>query len=139
MKLIMSWKIIMFCCALAFTPVSAQQRDRDGRDGGGYRDRGDRGGGYSRGYERGRQQARRQYYRDRRPGYVYHQGYGWYDPSAVIGGAIGGWLWRQWAQPEPVPEAAPIRDAAWCAQRYRSYDWYTKTYLGYDGLRHGCP
>lgn len=30
-------------------------------------------------------------------------------------------------------------DAAYCAQRYRSYDPASGTYLGYDGLRHPCP
>ena len=29
--------------------------------------------------------------------------------------------------------------AAYCAQRYRSYDPASGTYLGYDGLRHPCP
>ena len=27
----------------------------------------------------------------------------------------------------------------YCAQRFRSYDPYSGTYLGYDGLRHSCP
>jgi hypothetical protein len=30
-------------------------------------------------------------------------------------------------------------DANYCAQRYRSYDPASGTYLGYDGLRHPCP
>jgi hypothetical protein len=30
------------------------------------------------------------------------------------------------------------RDDAYCAQRYRSYDPATGTYLGYDGIRHAC-
>jgi hypothetical protein len=30
-------------------------------------------------------------------------------------------------------------DPAYCAQRYRSYDPASGTYLGYDGLRHPCP
>jgi len=30
-------------------------------------------------------------------------------------------------------------DAASCAQRYRSYDPASGTYLGYDGERHPCP
>jgi hypothetical protein len=136
MKL-MTWMMIMLCCALAFTPVSAQQQ----------RDRGDRGardgnvtinkyyGG--RGSYGGRGGGGRHYYSDRRPGYRYDPGRGWWDPSAAAGAAVGSWLWRQWNQPaEPVQ---PVRDASWCAQRYKSYDWYTKTYLGYDGLRHGCP
>ena len=29
-------------------------------------------------------------------------------------------------------------DPAYCAQRYRSYDPASGTYLGYDGLRHLC-
>jgi hypothetical protein len=28
---------------------------------------------------------------------------------------------------------------AFCAQRYRTYDPITQTYLGYDGRRHPCP
>jgi BA14K-like protein len=28
---------------------------------------------------------------------------------------------------------------AYCTQRFRSYDPATGSYLGYDGLRHGCP
>jgi hypothetical protein len=30
-------------------------------------------------------------------------------------------------------------DASYCAQRYRSYDPASGTYLGYDGQRHPCP
>jgi len=30
-------------------------------------------------------------------------------------------------------------NASYCAQRYRSYDPASGTYLGYDGLRHPCP
>ncbi|SRR5579871_4751092 len=30
-------------------------------------------------------------------------------------------------------------DASYCAQRFRSYDPATGTYLGYDGQRHPCP
>jgi BA14K-like protein len=32
----------------------------------------------------------------------------------------------------------PVADDNYCAQRYRSYDPTTGTYLGYDGLRHPC-
>jgi BA14K-like protein len=34
---------------------------------------------------------------------------------------------------------APGGDDAYCAQRFRSYDPTSGTYLGYDGLRHSCP
>jgi hypothetical protein len=30
-------------------------------------------------------------------------------------------------------------DAAYCAQRFKSYDPASGTYLGYDGRRHPCP
>ena len=30
-------------------------------------------------------------------------------------------------------------DPSYCAQRYRSWDPASQTYLGYDGLRHPCP
>ena len=30
-------------------------------------------------------------------------------------------------------------DPSYCAQRYRSYDPASGTYLGLDGLRHPCP
>jgi hypothetical protein len=75
------------------------------------------------------------------PGYAYGPGYGYgdtyaYDPGysyapaptfgygqvyAAQGYAMGG------------------RDDAYCAQRYRSYDPASGTYLGYDGIRHACP
>lgn len=43
------------------------------------------------------------------------------------------------------PSVAVVADdgggdsAGYCAQRYRSYDPASGTYLGYDGLRHPCP
>ena len=48
---------------------------------------------------------------------------GYYDDSATVavGPDVGG------------------DSAAYCAQRYRSYDPASGTYLGYDGLRHPCP
>ena len=47
--------------------------------------------------------------------------------GAIIGGAIAN-------------SQARANDAiAYCAQRYRSYDPASGTYLGYDGNRHPCP
>jgi hypothetical protein len=40
-------------------------------------------------------------------------------------------------QPAQVGQA-PMGDASYCAQRYRSFDPASGTYLGYDGLRHPC-
>jgi hypothetical protein len=39
---------------------------------------------------------------------------------------------------QPAPVVAMGGDASYCAQRYRSYDPASGTYLGYDGLRHPC-
>jgi hypothetical protein len=37
---------------------------------------------------------------------------------------------RRWAYAGPVDS---------CARRFRSYDPWTGTYVGYDGVRHPCP
>ncbi|MCC8942880.1 BA14K family protein, partial [Bradyrhizobium sp. Arg68] len=56
------------------------------------------------------------------PGY-YDDSYGYYDDDSA-----------------PVAvETVPSGDASYCAQRYKSYDPASGTYLGYDGLRHPCP
>jgi len=65
------------------------------------------------------------------PGYAYDPGYA-ADPRYV---------------PRPgyayVPgydrRTAPVDDDAYCAQRFRSYDPASGTYLGFDGFRHDCP
>ncbi len=41
--------------------------------------------------------------------------------------------------PAEVGVVAQGSDPSYCAQRYRSYDPATGTYLGFDGLRHPCP
>ena len=35
--------------------------------------------------------------------------------------------------------ASSGEEEAYCAQRFRSYDPASGTYLGFDGLRHSCP
>jgi hypothetical protein len=80
-----------------------------------------------------------QYRRWHRGPHHYHGGYhrrhygtgaavlGGLAAGAVIGGAIAN-------------SQARANDAvAYCAQRYRSYDPASGTYLGYDGNRHACP
>ena len=44
-------------------------------------------------------------------------------------------------RPYPVYRAYPVGDeaVAYCMRRFRSYDPYSMTYLGYDGFRHPCP
>lgn len=79
----------------------------------------------------------------------WHRGWGWggFAAGAIIGGALaapyyyGGYY--PYAYPYPPPPAyygGPAgADAAYCAQRYKSYDPATGTFLGYDGARHPCP
>jgi hypothetical protein len=50
--------------------------------------------------------------------------------GAIIGLALGAIIAGQAQQQNAV---------AWCSQRFRSYDPYSMTYLGYDGRRHRCP
>jgi hypothetical protein len=38
-----------------------------------------------------------------------------------------------------VPPYVGGNEAAYCQQRFRSYDPASGTYLGFDGLRHPCP
>jgi hypothetical protein len=68
---------------------------------------------------------------DYAPGY-YSYGYapGYYDYGYSPAPAPG--------YPAPAPGYASD-DASYCAQRYRSYDPASGTYLGFDGLRHPCP
>jgi hypothetical protein len=54
-------------------------------------------------------------------------GYGYYQPPDYSYGY----------QSEPYGYAASP-DTAWCAQRYRSFNPATGTYLGYDGRQHVC-
>lgn len=52
--------------------------------------------------------------------------------GAILGGAL--------AQSQAAPTyVAPGSVHAYCAQRFRSYDPASGTYLGYDGRRHPCP
>ncbi|NVO16939.1 MAG: BA14K family protein [Rhodoplanes sp.] len=60
------------------------------------------------------------------PGYAYSPGYAYapgYAPGYVAVSPYGG----------------GGGDAAYCLQRFRSYDPGSGTYLGFDGLRHPCP
>ena len=65
------------------------------------------------------------------PDYYYDPGYGetYYDNGTYDDGTTVA----------VVPVAPGGGDAAYCAQRYRSYDPASATYLGFDGLRHTCP
>jgi hypothetical protein len=72
-----------------------------------------------------------------RGGYGYRRGYG-PGAGAVLGGLaagaiIGGAIANSQAQ------AAAQQNAAYCSQRYRSYDPASGTYLNNDGNRYPCP
>jgi len=98
----------------------------------------------------------------------WHGGGGWHHgrhggwiPGAVAGAVVGGAIANSYAYYggpdyydygpdyyadntyyDAGPEVAVVQgggDASYCAQRYRSWDPATGTYLGYDGRRHPCP
>jgi len=94
-------------------------------------------GGYGYGYSD-------PYYGDN---YAYGDNYGYdqggYDNSyAYDNGATfnSGLPLVTFGQQAPVDQmtVASGGDASYCAQRYRSFDPASGTYLGYDGLRHPC-
>ena len=68
--------------------------------------------------------------------YYYGGGYG-YGPYAYDDGYDDAYA----AAPgyAAVPAYGGDRDDQSCAQRFRSYDPASGTYLGYDGARHPCP
>jgi hypothetical protein len=96
------------------------------------------------GYRGGPRYVERRYVAPRRYGY-YPRGYYRRDRGNALaagalglatGAIIGGAIAQSQAQAAPVYGG---NTASYCAQRYRSYDPASGTYLGYDGLRHPCP
>jgi hypothetical protein len=63
--------------------------------------------------------------------------------SAIIGATqpYGYYGYPGYYGPAYVAPSPYIGDdaIAYCMQRFRSYDPYSGTYVGYDGLRHPCP
>lgn len=65
--------------------------------------------------------------------------------GTVIGGIIASqaYPYPSYYQPYSAYRVYPsysYDDAiAYCIRQYRSYDPYSRTYLGYDGFRHSCP
>ena len=85
-----------------------------------------RGGGYGRGYGYGGG-YRRGYGRGGGNGALI----GGLAAGAIIGGAIAAGAAQQNAQAQ--------QGASYCAQRYRSYDPQSGTYMNNDGNRYPCP
>ena len=64
-------------------------------------------------------------------GYSYAPGYSYgYDPGYSYGYDPGSYSYGY---------SSGNGDVAYCMQRFRSYDPASRTYLGYDGIRHPCP
>ncbi len=79
-----------------------------------------------------------QYYRrgyGYRGGYGYRRGYGGTAAGVGIGLAAGAIIGGAIA----ASAAQANQNAAYCAQRYRSYDPRSGTYLNNDGNRYPCP
>jgi hypothetical protein len=100
---------------------------------------------YRRYYRGGPRYVERRYYG--RPSYGERRYYRRDRGNALAAGAlglatgaiIGGALAQSQAQAAPTYVAPGGGSDAYCAQRYRSYDPASGTYLGYDGMRHPCP
>ncbi len=57
--------------------------------------------------------------------------------GAIIGGAIANSN-KHNSTPAATPSRLDPGHVARCAQRYKSYDHHSDTYLGHDGMRHAC-
>lgn len=57
--------------------------------------------------------------------------------AGIIGFALGAAIVGSQQEVEQARSIDPMWDNA-CSRRYRSYDRNSRTYLGYDGLRHYC-
>ncbi|MCZ3374312.1 BA14K family protein [Rhizobium sp. AG207R] len=76
--------------------------------------------------------------RTHRPGYRFHDGY-WFPLAAFTVGAIAGAaIANDDDAPPPAPEEMSQRHYSWCANRYRSYDPDTDTYLTNGAGRRHC-
>jgi hypothetical protein len=68
--------------------------------------------------------------------------YGAYDPYYYDDYAYNDYYDGSYDTGYPVDTGVVVSsaggDPSYCAQRYRSYDPATGTYLGFDGLRHPC-
>jgi hypothetical protein len=54
----------------------------------------------------------------------------------IIGGIVGGIM--SGFAPRPYYPEYYNSQQAYCMSRFRSYDPYSRTYLGFDGYRHYC-
>jgi hypothetical protein len=68
---------------------------------------------------------------------AYGPGPGYAPPPPAYGGGYGPPPPRYGYGPPPPPRYSEA--AAYCAQRYRSYDPVSQTFMGYDGIRRPCP
>ncbi len=84
-----------------------------------------------------------QYYGGYRRGYGYggyRRGYGRGGGNgALIGGLIGGAIIGGAIAAGAASNAQAQQNANYCAERYRSYDPQSGTYLNNDGNRYACP
>jgi hypothetical protein len=83
-------------------------------------------------------------------GHHHHGGWAWgagaagFAAGALLGSALAPRPYYYYGGPayyygEPAYAYEPGDADAYCAQRFRSYDPRSGTYLGYDGRRHPCP
>jgi hypothetical protein len=94
---------------------------------------------YRRYYRGGPRFVERRYYgRPYRHGYYRHN-HGNALAAGALGLATGAIIGGAIAQSQAQAAAPAYGGSAYCAQRYKSYDPASGTYLGYDGVRHPCP
>ena len=77
----------------------------------------------------------------------WHGGWGGFGAGLAAGAIVGGLLASPYYYRRPYYYDGPVYyyddpgpgAVEYCLRRFRSYDPYSGTYLGYDGYRHPCP
>jgi len=69
----------------------------------------------------------------------YYGAYGPYYPGPYYYPGPGPYYPGPYAAAPAAPAYSSAGGDSYCAQRFRSYDPSTGTYMGYDGQRHPCP
>ena len=90
--------------------------------------------GHDRHYSKRHRHNSHRYYSSRRHHHRHHDGFPF--AAGIVGFALGSALANSYSAPRYY--GGGDSQDAYCARKYRSYDPYSNTFMGYDGRRHYC-
>lgn len=88
--------------------------------------------GHDRHYSKRHRHNSHRYYSSRR--HNHHDGFPF--AAGIVGFALGAAVANSYSAPRYY--GGGNSNDSYCARKYRSWDPYSKTYMGYDGRRHYC-